>query len=163
MLYLWWISVPILVVAAFVSFFRGSLLIVHLWCLVSSFGCSRILVAGLTQVSALFLLLCCSVFHVSIFVHDDSLLNLTGVFDWLGDISHLVRGILLISCRISECIPLLLLGLLHFWTRNICWGLVLYSFRLSWPVRHSFQVPQSFTCSLLASRGTWIFKLRYII
>ena len=39
---------------------------------------------------------------MSIFVHDVSLLHLTGVFDWLGDISHLVGGILLIQYQLSH-------------------------------------------------------------
>jgi hypothetical protein len=123
-------SMSILVLGVVVSSLVDILLFVLRRYPVSSLGCSHILVAGLAQMGAFLLFLCCSVLHVSIFAFDVSLLRLTGVFGWLWDISHLVCGILLISCHISECIPLLLLCFLHFWTRNVCWDLVLYSFRL---------------------------------
>ena len=129
-LFLRQISVSRLVFAVVDSFLEGRFLFVHLRCPVSSFGRSHIQVTGLAQMSTLFLFFCCSIFHVSIFVHDVSLLHLTGVFSWLEDISHLIDGILLVSCHISECVSLLLLCLLYFWARNICWGLVLYLFRL---------------------------------
>jgi hypothetical protein len=75
LLFLRRISVPIPVVGVVVSFSGVILTFAHLRCPVSSFGLLSHSGRWIRSVSAFLLFLCCSVFHVSVFTVDASLLR----------------------------------------------------------------------------------------